>query len=113
MGGVRQNRLPPTLQRSPPLHETIAERGGELGHVVRSGSRVITQQLKTPAVQLAEPALNRNFPDRMLVKEPADDSDFHRLVRSRRTSDFRGRASFGHCPAHQRAVEALELSVVP
>src|ERR1700730_2039880 len=80
VGRVVQDHVAPTLHRQRPLYKAIAVARRLLGCGIFLNPGVITEDLKPPAVDLAEPAPNRNFPNGMLPEEPADNAKSYALV---------------------------------
>src|ERR1700730_7126353 len=109
MGRVLQDHLAPTVDRQWPLYKAIAEAGRLLGRGIFLDPGVITDDLKPPAVDLAEPTADRNFPNRMLPEEPADNAESYALVGPWRGGESSRGVPLGHDPAHERAVNAREI----
>src|ERR1700680_3563402 len=107
-----QDRLAPAVERQRSLDEALAKRRRGLGLGVLLGAGVIAEHLEPPAVQLAQPALDRDFPVGMLAEEPADDPYPDRLARLWRTRQCRRGISLGHDATDQRSVERLQVAGV-
>src|SRR5262245_47203809 len=84
MRRIRQDSLPPAIDRQWALHEPIACSRRHSGFAVLLDSGVITEHPKLRATELANPAFDQDLPDRMPPEEPGDDTHLHRLIRSRR-----------------------------
>src|SRR6202023_2145047 len=69
-------------------------------------------QLKPAAGEAAEPALDRDFPVRMLPEEAADNRDPDRLAGLRRRRQFRRPEARSHDAADHGAVDRLEIAII-
>ena len=79
---VGEDRLPPGVERQRAADETLAQRCGRFSLGVAFVRDVIAEQPKPAAVELAEPALDRDFPVRMLPEEAADDRQLEQARRA-------------------------------
>src|SRR5262249_31046184 len=100
------------IDRQWALHEPIASSRRHSGFVVLLGSGMITKDSELPAIKLGNPTLDRHLPDRMPQEEPGDDTDLHRIIRSRRRGQGGFRISVGHDPAYESPVTGLEIPIV-
>ncbi len=83
-----------------------------VGFGVAHGAGIVAEDLEARAVELAEPALDRNFPVGMQVKEAADDADAQRLVRRRRRRHGHGGELLRDDARDHAAIDALQFAVV-
>src|SRR5262245_23091767 len=95
------------------LHEPLTMLDGELGFGIGDRPGVIAKQAKPAAVELGDPALQRNLPDRMPPKETRDAPDTHGLVRRGRSRHCCARIALRNQPTCQRAMDRLQVAVVP
>src|SRR5215510_14729615 len=86
---------------------------GELGLGIGDRPGVIAKQAKPAAVELGDPALQRNLPDRMPPKETRDEPDTHGLVRRGRSRHCCTRIAQRNPPTCQRAMDRRQMAVVP
>src|SRR5262249_22521377 len=102
----------PALDRERPADEALAQSGRRLGLRVRARVGRIAEQPEPGAIELAEPALDRDLPVRMVTEESADDADPDGLFRLRRWRERRRRIALRHDPADEFAIARLQLAVV-
>jgi hypothetical protein len=109
---ILRDNLAPAIDRQRPLHETIAQAGRLLGCGVLLEARVVAEDPEAPAIDLAQPAADGDFPNGVMPEESADDAKPDGFVRVRRRRERRLRITRGHDPAHQRTIDAGELAIV-
>src|SRR6266700_1222179 len=74
---------------------------------------MIAKQAKSFAVELSDPALQWNLPDRMPPEKPRDEPDTHGLVRCGWSRHRRVRIALRDQPAPERAIDCLQAPIVP
>ena len=78
---VGEDLLAPAIAGQRALDEAIALGDGDVGLGVAGGAGVIAEHLKLAAIELAQPALDHQLPDRVVAEHAADDADPHLLAR--------------------------------
>src|SRR5262245_48897601 len=110
---ISENLPTPLLDRVGTLYEPFAMLERQLGFGVDDRPSVIAKQTKPAAVELGDPSLQRNLPDRMPPVETGDEPDTHRLVRRGRWRQRRAWIALRDQPASKRAMDRLQMSIVP
>src|SRR5437870_5034632 len=87
---VRGNQLAPLLNRLRSLVEALAKLRRELGLRIYDRASVIADELKPLAVELRQPPLDHDFPDRMPPEKSRHDPHTQWLGRSRRRRQRHG-----------------------
>ena len=112
MRRVGEDFPPPALDVERAMHEAVAQRGGRIGLLVVDDAEMIAGHLEAAAVELADPALDRNFPVGMAEEKAADHADADRLARRGRRRQRRRRKLPRHRARNHLAVDALQRAVV-
>src|SRR5262249_49235540 len=76
MWGICEDRLPPVVEASRTLHETIARFRRNVGFAIVSAADVVATHFKTLAIQFGDPTLD-DLPNRMRIKKRRDESDLN------------------------------------
>ena len=112
VGGIGQDLLPPAIEWQGTLDKTIAKRGCHLCLAILSVSGVIAECSEPLTIQLAEPAFDRKLPIGMMPEKSADDAYAHWLRLSWWCGQGRWRVALSHGPAHETAINGLEIAIV-
>src|SRR5262249_20835404 len=106
------DRLPPALDGERSLLEPVAERCGDLGDRISLRASVVSEQLESSSIELAQPPADGHPPDRMPPEETADDADPHALARIGPGWERTLRVSLGYDATGDRTICPLEVPIV-
>src|SRR5215472_12551687 len=90
----------------------MAKRGCHLCLAVLLVSGVIAERAEPLTIQLAEPAFDRKLPIGVPPEKSADDAHAHGLCLSGWCGQGYWWVALGHDPAHERAINGLEIVIV-
>src|SRR5450631_302507 len=108
MRRVAENFAPPAFDVEDAVHEAVANAGGGVGLLVMDDAEVIAGHMKAAAVELADPALQRDLPIRVAEKEAADDADADRLAGRGRRRQRRGGKVTRDIAGNHLAIDLLQ-----
>jgi hypothetical protein len=84
MWRIGEDFTPPAVSVESAMNKPVALAGSGIRLLVMNGAEMVTGHMEAAAVELADPALDRNFPVRVAVKKTADDAEADRLAGRRR-----------------------------
>src|SRR5215510_11326322 len=113
MRGTGGDRLTPVLDLLRALHETLAQLFRDLGLRVSHRAGMIAENLKLAAVELGEPALDHDSPDRVTAEKSAHNANPQALGGGRRRRKQRHRVMRRHGSAHERPETLLQVAISP
>src|SRR6476661_747941 len=112
MRRIGEDLTPPTVSVESAMNKPVAQAGSSIRLLVMKGAEMITGHIEAAAVELADPALDRNFPVGVAVKKTADDADADRLPGRRRWRQRRRRKPASDHFADHLTVDLLQGAVV-
>src|SRR5262249_34018125 len=94
-----------------PLHEMFAQALRDLGLRISQGGGIVAKDLELASVELAEPALDYDPPDRVPAVIAAHDTDAQPLSRTRRRRELNRRMMRRHGSTHEPTKALLQIAI--